>query len=334
MPIPPEPSSVDALRTRLSHLRVLIADRDKRTATMVRRILFSLGLRHIEMTNDGEHALLLLSSQPFDIIITEWNMHPFDGVEFVKTIRAARDDKRIKRDIPIIMLTARAELDTIAIARDAGINEFIVKPFSAETISGRLLKIIENPRSFIEAPGYAGPCRRRRGAPPPGMQERRAPRGNAPTEAPQNTAPGPAQNPPAEKTPSATAILNSFVVDAPADGAELVAWARREIAALLRTYATLEANPTDTQAQQALYEAAYTLKSQAGLFGYELGSEVASMLLFYLLNHTPPKPNHLRVLGKHVEVMTVIFRHSIEQSGQEIARDLIRSLNALVTKLG
>ncbi|MFM9889326.1 MAG: response regulator [Rickettsiales bacterium] len=117
------------LRQRLSHIRVLLADRDYRTASLMHRILFSFGFRHIEMVTSGEAALESLRTLPFDLIITEWNMAPVDGITLIKAIRMAKDDERIRRDIPIIMLTARTEVDHVQAARDAGINEFVRKPF-------------------------------------------------------------------------------------------------------------------------------------------------------------------------------------------------------------
>jgi two-component system chemotaxis response regulator CheY len=154
-------------RARLANVRVLVADRDYRTASLLHRILTSFGFRHLDLTTNGESALALLRSRPFDLIITEWNMEPVDGLELVKAIRAAKDDERIRRDIPIVMLTARSEIDKVQAARDAGITEFVVKPFTAKTISHRLIQVIDAPRAFVEAGTYVGPCRRRREAPPP-----------------------------------------------------------------------------------------------------------------------------------------------------------------------
>jgi two-component system, chemotaxis family, chemotaxis protein CheY len=160
-------------RERLSKLSVLVADRDYRTAALVQRILFSFGFRNLDITTSGESAMALLRSRPYDIIITELTMAPVDGITLIKTIRAAKDDERIRRDIPILMLTARTDVKTVSMARDAGVTEFVAKPFSAKTISNRIIQIIDNPRAFVESPVYVGPDRRRKGLPPAGTGERR-----------------------------------------------------------------------------------------------------------------------------------------------------------------
>jgi two-component system chemotaxis response regulator CheY len=324
-------SSDSDIRARLAGVRVLIADRDHRTANLVLRILFSFGMRHIDLTTNGEDALELLRTKPFDFIITEWNMHPFDGIALVKAIRGARDDKRIRRDIPIIMLTAQSELENVQEARDAGISEFVAKPFSAATISSRIVQIIDNPRSFVESPSYAGPCRRRRGAPPPGMKDRRG-SGSAKTVLPPNYS---------LRTQlsgtSAKEILNESIIETAQkelleSRGEYIGWAHTEVVNLKTAFAALNAAPQSTDAQRALISAAYAIQSQAGIFGYELGTEVAKLLVNYVSNHLPPRENHLRVIGKYIEAASVTFNQNVEQYGQSIARDLIASLSRLVEK--
>lgn len=324
------------LRARLGEVRVLVADRDQRTAMLVQRILFAFGLRNIELTTDGEKALELLRLFSFDFLITEWNMHPMDGLSLVRAIRHARDDKRIRRDIPILMLTAEAELMNVTAARDAGITEFIAKPFSAATISSRIIQIIDNPRAFVESPHYIGPCRRRRGAPPPGMVERRG-RADA---APSSSTITPPDFALREQlgiasaaevfTPAAIAAAQDDLMQSQGD---YVDWAREDIAALKSAFRTLSGDPSSIDAQQGMLAAAYAIQSQAGTFGYSLGTEMAKMLHEYVTKHRPPSENHLLVIGKYIDAIAVTFNRNVEQFGQSIARDLIASLRQLTQKL-
>ena len=166
-------------RSQFARVRVLVADQDLRTAGLVKQILFSFGFRDISCVTSGQDVLLLLASKPFDLIITEYSMAEVDGITMVKAIRTAKEVKSIRRDIPIIMLTGHAEVENIEAARDAGISEFLVKPFSAKTISERIVMVIDNPRSFVDAPGFAGPCRRRRKVPLPTQKERRTAKNSA-----------------------------------------------------------------------------------------------------------------------------------------------------------
>ena len=321
------------VRDRMSSVRVLIADRDIRTATLVQKIIFSFGIRMIDVTTDGEEALEFLKSKPYDFLITEWNMHPFDGIELVKTIRSAKEDKRIKRDIPIIMMTASAELEHVQIARDAGISEFVAKPFSAKTISSRIIQIIDNPRMFVESNGYTGPCRRRRGEPPKGVSDRRAVSADAAHVSPPDFSM-------LEKLglDSVREIINEGSIEEAqvallSSRNEFIIWARDDIEHLTATYNTLIKTPDSVATQVQLKEAAYAIQSRAGVFGYQMGTEVAGLLVSYINNHPFPTRNHLLVIGKHIETLRAIFNPRIEQGGQQIGQQLILSLRLLISKM-
>lgn len=320
-------------RDRLAKLCVIVADRDFRTASLVQRILFSFGFRNLDITTNGESALALLRSRPYDIIVTEWNMAPVDGVTLIKAIRGAKDDKRIPRDIPILMLTARTDFESVAAARDAGVTEFVAKPFSAKTISNRIIQIIDNPRPFVESDEYVGPDRRRRGTPPAGIEERRGVRKNK-----QGTV-KPANTRLHQQVGNATDIINDLTIsEAQADllsaESDYIVWAHADIVHLQQAYEKLEKRPEDVIALGELSDAAYTIHSQAGIFGYQLGSEVASLLIEYLRNHREFKADNLVVISKHIEAITTIFKQKIKDSGQDVAMDIVQSLRKLMQKLG
>lgn len=316
-------------RDRLGKVSVLLADRDTRTATLVHRILFSFGFRKIEVVTSGEAALESLRSRPFDLIITEWNMAPIDGVTLVKEIRQARDDKRIRRDIPIIMLTAQSEKNNVEEARDAGITEFIVKPFTAKTISQRIILVIDTPRAFIDIGDYVGPCRRRRETLPEGVEERRGRRDEA----------MPADHSLRKQLSPLADILTDDVVAAAQlellkSENEFVEWAKDDIAMLESAYAQLKAQPGNASAHKALLDAAYSIKSQAGIFGYDLGTGIGSMLVEYLRTHTELYDEKLTVVRKHIDAIVVIFNQKIKEAGRDIGQELINSLRILTKKLG
>lgn len=315
-------------RDRLGMVRVLLADRDTRTATLVQRILFSFGFRRIDVVTSGEAALEMLRSKPFDLIITEWNMAPTDGVTLVKAIRQARDDNRIRRDIPIIMLTAQAEKDNVEEARDAGITEFIVKPFTAKTISQRIILVIDNPRAFIDAGDYVGPCRRRREALPEGIEERRGRRQEAPADDSLRR----------QLSPLADILTDDVVREAQLEllraEDEFIEWARDDISMLESAYAQIKAQPGNASAHKALLDAAYSIKSQAGIFGYDLGTGIGGMLVEYLRTHPELYDEKLTVVRKHIDAIVVIFSQKIKEAGRDIGQELINSLRALTRKLG
>ena len=334
MALPPKIRNIDKQRRekreRLARVRVLLADRDNRTATLVHRILFSFGFRRIDLVTSGEEALAHLRENQYDLIITEWNMSPIDGVTLVKEIRTARADKRIRRDIPIIMLTALADRDHVEAARDAGITEYIIKPFTARTMSHRIIAVIDNPRSFVEAGDYVGPCRRRRELPSGQGIERRV---LEPTYV------MPLNDALRQRLGSAVEILTEEAVqeaqiELMKAEAEFVEWARDDIGKLESAYALLRQRPGDKLGHQQLLDAAYSIKAQAGIFGYDLGTGVGSMLVHYLTTNTDLRDERLTVVGKHIDAIVVIFTQQIKDSGQAIGQELVNSLRALTRKLG
>lgn len=337
--------SVRDQRARLAAVKVLVADRDARTASLVHSVLFSFGFQTIELATSGNAALEALRTHKFDLIITEWNLAPVDGVELVKAIRSAKNDLRLRRDIPIIMLTAKADMDSVQVARDAGITEFMVKPFSARTLSNRLVQVIDNPRAFVEAAGYVGPCRRRREGPPPGVEERRGVR-ERPVRAPRPEAAPHEIIPPnldikkaIGEDISAREIFTDKLIEyaqteLQAKENDFIGWASEDILHLEQAFAMLTRNPENAKAQEMLAQAAYSIKGQAGIFGYDLGTEVGGMLVDYLNGQPKLNADNLVVVRKHIDTMAVIFNQKIKETGREIGKELIVSLRKLTEKLG
>jgi len=155
--------------TYLAKIKFLIADDNAFMRTIVRRILSTLGAQDIREASDGAEALKIIQSWPADIVLLDWEMKPFDGIEFTAMMRHAQD--LTNTFMPIIMISAHSEYWRIAKARDAGVTEFLVKPISAHTLFSRIRNVIEHPRPFVNAPGFFGPDRRRHEE--THMQERR-----------------------------------------------------------------------------------------------------------------------------------------------------------------
>ena len=110
--------------------------------------------------SNGADGLKELQDYPADIVIVDWEMQPVDGIEFIKTVRTADDS--LNPFQPIIMLTGHSERRRIIEARDAGVNEYVVKPISANTLFERIEALIERPRPFVRLEDFFGPDRRRR----------------------------------------------------------------------------------------------------------------------------------------------------------------------------
>ena len=156
---------------KLGEIKVLIADDDHRIASIVREILENLGFKSVYFVKNGEEALRIMRTDRIDILITDWRMSPLDGISLVKYIRTSEDSPN--RFMPIIMLTANVEREHVEMARDNGVTEFAIKPFSAKTLCDRISLLIDHPRAFIMSRKFTGPDRRRRNIYPPDSLEKR-----------------------------------------------------------------------------------------------------------------------------------------------------------------
>ncbi len=155
----------------LERLNFLVVDDDSHMRSLVRSVLHGLGAKHIEEATDGADAYARLGTYAADVVICGWQMSPMDGLEFVRLLRTGTDSPN--PFVPVILLTAYTEAERVVEARDAGITEFLAKPFSAQQLYSRIRAIIEHPRPFVRAKSYVGPDRRRRQDPDYKGPERR-----------------------------------------------------------------------------------------------------------------------------------------------------------------
>ncbi|MBT3766772.1 MAG: response regulator [Rhodospirillaceae bacterium] len=155
------PSAADKAPGYLENLKFLIVDDNAFMRSIVKNVLNSLDARYFREAADGAEALKILQSgfTP-DIAIVDWEMKPLDGIELVQMIRTAPDSAN--PFLPIIMLSGHSEVSRILQARDAGVNEFVVKPISVKSLFSRIDSLINKPRKFIRAGSFFGPDRRRR----------------------------------------------------------------------------------------------------------------------------------------------------------------------------
>lgn len=139
---------------------VLVADSAPNMAALVSIMLRSIGRKDIREVYDADHAMRELNRRAFSAVIIDDNLEGMDGVAFTRKLRSSEDCPN--RLVPIIMMSALPDTKRIAQARDAGVTEFLRKPFAANHLLTRLTSIDANPRGFIEAVSYTGPDRRRK----------------------------------------------------------------------------------------------------------------------------------------------------------------------------
>lgn len=140
-------------------LTVLIAEDTRPMCKLVRHVLEALDIKNIHEAGNGEEAFKIMYEENPDIVITDWDMAPMDGIELTEEIR--NGPLSPNRLVPIIFLTGYSSAKKVLQARDAGATEFVVKPFSAADLAKRVAYVINRPRDFIDCGSYFGPDRRR-----------------------------------------------------------------------------------------------------------------------------------------------------------------------------
>ena len=120
-------------------MKVLVVDDFSTMRRIVKNLLAELGFTNIVEANDGSTALPILQQGGIDFLVTDWNMPEMPGIELLKTVRATPE----LSNIPVLMVTAEAKRDQIVEAAEAGVNGYVVKPFTAETLKEKIDKVFE-----------------------------------------------------------------------------------------------------------------------------------------------------------------------------------------------
>lgn len=120
-------------------MKILVVDDFSTMRRIIKNLLRDLGFTNIEEADDGTTALPMLQNGDFDFVVTDWNMPGMQGIDLLRAIRADDDLK----DIPVLMVTAEAKREQIIEAAQAGVNGYIVKPFTAATLKEKLEKVFE-----------------------------------------------------------------------------------------------------------------------------------------------------------------------------------------------
>jgi two-component system chemotaxis response regulator CheY len=120
-------------------MRVLVVDDFPTMRRIVKTLLRQLGYTNVIEAEDGQAGLAKLQNEKIDLVLLDWNMPKMTGLELLKAIRA--DDAL--QHIPVVMITAEGRKEDVLEAVKAGVNNFVVKPFTAETLEEKLAKVLE-----------------------------------------------------------------------------------------------------------------------------------------------------------------------------------------------
>lgn len=144
----------------LMNVKVLVVDSNRFMRHILRQVLHALNIRHVREADDSAEAFKILKTFDADLVTVDFNVAPITGVEFAKMVRTAKDSPNPY--VPIIMVTAYSEQAVVCQARDAGIDEFLTKPISAQSLYARIVSVIDRRRAFVKCKSYFGPDRHRR----------------------------------------------------------------------------------------------------------------------------------------------------------------------------
>ncbi|MCP4715267.1 MAG: response regulator [Deltaproteobacteria bacterium] len=120
-----------------TNAKIMIVDDFSTMRRIVKNILKQLGFTNVSEAEDGDVALEKLKDGSFEFVITDWNMPNMTGLDLLKNIRA---DEQLK-ETPVLLVTAEAEKENVIQAAQAGVNEYIVKPFTADVLQQKIDKI-------------------------------------------------------------------------------------------------------------------------------------------------------------------------------------------------
>ena len=120
------------------NINVLIVDDYRTMLRIIRNLLKQLDFNKVDEAVDGQEALAKLRAGNFGLVISDWNMAPMTGLDLLKEVRA---DQRLK-EMPFIMITAESKTENVVAAKQAGVSNYIVKPFNAETLREKIEKVL------------------------------------------------------------------------------------------------------------------------------------------------------------------------------------------------
>jgi two-component system chemotaxis response regulator CheY len=119
-------------------MKILIVDDYKTMLRILRNLLRQFNFNNVDEATDGSMALQKLRQEPFGLVISDWNMEPMTGIQLLREVRA---DEKLKH-LPFIMITAESKSENVIAAKEAGVSNYIVKPFNAETLKTKMASVI------------------------------------------------------------------------------------------------------------------------------------------------------------------------------------------------
>jgi two-component system chemotaxis response regulator CheY len=118
------------------NMQILVVDDYQTMIRIITNLLKQLGFNNVDAATDGKAAIDKMAAKTYNLIISDWNMEPMTGLDLLKHVRGSGNK------VPFIMVTAESKTENVLAAREAGVNNYIVKPFNADTLKGKLSSVL------------------------------------------------------------------------------------------------------------------------------------------------------------------------------------------------
>ena len=351
------------VRIEFNRLRFLVIDDNAHMRRMLRTLLHGFGAREVHEAEDGAAGLEAFTRHTPDILITDWAMPIFDGLELTQIIR--QPGANSNPYVPIIMLTGHSEKKRVVSARDAGVTEFLAKPISAKGLYQRIVNVVANPRPFIKSKTYFGPDRRRNVNPNyVGTERRKGGKADIIKQLPCSKKSTPLADKaertmaPRNKNSAVVATYGDHEVITPENklrkvvsvkpllpgedhpvaraekaladlSTEFASWMDIECERLDQARRSIAAGGFTAANKDAVFHAAHDIKGQAATFGFPLVALAADSLC-RLIENTPDVTRiPVKLVDQHVDAVRAIYREYSRSDAKELAATLTKRLRAV-----
>jgi CheY-like chemotaxis protein len=346
----------------LQRFRILLVEDNAYVRIILENVLRQLGIGQVVTACDGVEAIEALkdidgiysnNKSRFDLIISDMIMSPIDGLLLVKWVRESKDSPN--RFLPFIMMSGAAEHENVRKARDHGINEFLAKPFSAQSVCDRILEVIDRPRQFVATTTYFGPDRQRRRLDVRHQERRAVGEENATVVYSSDKVVRPKRaeqifffrlpNHLQEKAGGGSGEgRGSLPVEVLSEADNLLERKSAEFHDWALDYLGMMSKCCDKALQAQLHnrrkpferinELAHELRGQGGTFGYPLITSVGKML--YEITGASCSTDDLAVdiVKAHIDTMRAVFKGKIKGDGGEVGRAVLDSMKQVIGRLG
>ena len=354
------------------NITILVVDDNSFMRNLIVTTLRALGINNIvakSSASEAIEALRMSRKDPVnaglgtvDIILSDFVMMEVDGALFLRWIRTSKQAP--DRFVPFVMVSGAADKEVVESAREAGVTDFLAKPFSAKSLADRILEVIRNPRQFVLAPGYFGPDRRRQDRPVDWRtlydDDTRLQADRRVTKASEIQVIHAASNirslrddvkaiyfRPANRLrdklgPNALRGQIDFdplIIQAAEERIqELVGdystWVRNYLESVTESYTALCKSTKDSKQHVLnINQIAHELRGQGGIFDYPLITAFGKTLYEATIDtNAKITENRLKLIEAHIDAIRLVFSEKIKGRGGEVGKNLLKDIDRAVKK--